>query len=365
MVIGRVARRVLGSAAGAVDRAATLAVQARNNVQRSSARTQPVGPDERVTALQGFVESYPDSLGDEFFLPPQGISPVARELPSEIVFAASGMAQRLAKTWDLSWASEYRPFLPALAERYARTTENHAAGVRLLTAGDPRPVAILIHGYMAGSYQVEQRVWPLQRLLRSGYDVALFTLPFHGVRANVARRGAPEFPGTDPRFSNEGFRQVILDLRNFVRWLRERGHPEIGVMGMSLGGYTAALLATVEPGLSFCVPVIPLASLADFAREQGALSSAPEVQAREHALLERIYRVVSPLDRKPLISPSRTLVVAAKADRITPVVHARKLAAHFGSQLVSWHGGHLLQLGRNAAFRRVETLLRELQGRPI
>ena len=42
----------------------------------------------------------------------------------------------------------------------------------------------------------------------------------------------------------------------------------------------------------------------------------------------------SPLDRKPLISPSRTLVVAAKADRITPVAHARKLSAHFGSQLV-------------------------------
>jgi pimeloyl-ACP methyl ester carboxylesterase len=265
----------------------------------------------------------------------------------------------------LSWASDYRPFLPALAERYARGHENRAAGVRLLTAGPERPVAILIHGYMAGSYQMEQRVWPLSRFLRSGYDVALFTLPFHGVRANAARRGAPEFPGSDPRFSLEGFRQVIADLRNFVGWLRARGNPEIGVLGMSLGGYTAALFATVEASLSFCVPVIPLASLADFVREQGELSSVPEVAAREHALLERIYRVVSPLDRSPRIEPCRTLVVAGKADRITPVTHARKLAAHFGSPLVSWHGGHLLQLGRNAAFRRVESLLRELRGRPI
>ena len=355
-MIGRVARRVLGSAAGAVDRAATLAVQARNNVRRSTAKAESTGVEQRVTLLQGFAESYPDSLGDDFFLPPRRISPVARELPNEL-----GFAQAL----DLSWASDYPPFVPAVAERYARTTENHAAGVRLLASGEKRPVAILIHGYMAGSYQVEQRLWPMQRLRRSGYDVALFTLPFHGVRASAARRGAPEFPGADPRFSNEGFRQVISDLRNFVYWLREQGHPEIGVMGMSLGGYTAALLATVEAGLSFCVPVIPLASLADFAREQGELSRAPEVEAREHALLERIYRLVSPLERRPLIAPARTLVVAAKADRITPVAHARKLAAHFGSQLVSWHGGHLLQLGRNAAFRRVETLLREVRGRPI
>jgi len=364
-VIGRVARRVLGSAAGAVDRAATLAVQARNNVRRSVANAPHNEGEPRATLLQGFAASYPESLGDDFFLPPRPISPVLRELPSDLGFAPSGTATRVARAWDVSWASDYRPFLPAISERYLRTPENHAAGVRLLESGERRPVAILIHGYMAGSYQVEQRVWPLQRLLRSGYDVALFTLPFHGVRANAARRGAPEFPGRDPRFSNEGFRQVIADLRNFVRWLGERGHPEVGVMGMSLGGYTAALLATVEAGLSFCVPVIPLASLADFVREQGELSGAPEAEAREHALLERIYRVVSPLERKPLIDPARTLVVAAKADRITPVAHARKLSAHFGSQLVSWHGGHLLQLGRNAAFRRVEILLRELRGRPI
>ena len=353
-MIGRVARRVLGSAAGAVDRAVTLAMQARNSARPSSGLESEV--DQRVAKLTGFVEAYPDSLRDEFFLPARTISPVARELPSDAGFA---------RALDLSWASDYRPFLPILAERYARCVENQAAGVRFLSSGEQRPVAILIHGYMAGNYQVEQRVWPLQRFLRSGYDVALFTLPFHGVRASATRRGAPEFPGSDPRFSNEGFRQVIADLRNFVGWLRAQGRSEVGVMGMSLGGYTAALLATVEPGLSFCVPVIPLASLADFVREQGQLSSSPDVAAVEHALLERIYRVVSPLDRKPLVHPSRTLVVAGKADRITPVTHARKLAAHFGSQLVSWHGGHLLQLGRNGAFRRVETLLRELRGRPI
>jgi predicted alpha/beta hydrolase family esterase len=109
--------------------------------------------------------------------------------------------------------------------------------------------------------------------------------------------------------------------------------------------------------------VIPLASLADFAREQGELSREPAAEAAEHALLEGIYRVVSPVDRRPLIAPARTLVVAAKADRITPVAHARKLAAHLGAPLVSWHGGHLLQLGRKDAFRRVETLIRELRGR--
>lgn len=354
-MIGRVARRVLGSAAGAVDRAATLAVQAHSSVRRSA--SLPLHAEEqRVTTLRRFAELYPESLADHFFLPVRPISPVLRAIPNDVGFA---------QAFDVSWASAYEPYVASLGERYARTTENAAAAVRFLGSDEPRPVAVLIHGYMAGNYQVEQRLWPLQRLRRTGYDVALFTLPFHGVRASAAHRGAPEFPGSDPRFSNEGFRQVISDLRNFINWLRERGHPEVGVMGMSLGGYTAALLATLEKGLSFCVPVIPLASLADFVREQGQLSASPAAMAEEHALLEQIYRVVSPLERRPLIAPGRTLVVAGKADRITPVAHARKLAAHFGAQLVAWHGGHLLQLGRNAAFRRVETWLRELPERPI
>ncbi|HEY4102708.1 MAG TPA: alpha/beta fold hydrolase [Polyangiaceae bacterium] len=355
-MIGRVARRVLGSAAAAVDRAATLAVQARN-ARRQASIPPPLGVDQKITVLSGFAAHYPEQLADDFFMPVRQIAPVARAAPNDF---------DVAHALDLSWHSDYQPFLRELDDRYLRTTQNHSAAVRLLCASatEKRPVALLIHGYMTGHYHVEQRVWPVQRFLRSGYDVAFFTLPFHGVRANPLRRGAPEFPGSDPRFTNEGFRQLIGDLQNFVHFLKSQGHPQVGVLGMSLGGYTAALLATVEAELSFCIPVIPLASLADFAREQGELSAAPEAQAEEHALLERIYRVISPLDRQPRIAPSRTLVVAAKADRITPVAHARKLAAHFGSPLVSWHGGHLLQLGRDACFRRVETLLRELREKP-
>jgi len=219
---------------------------------------------------------------------------------------------------------------------------------------------VLVHGYMAGHFALEQRVWPIEWFQRIGLDVALFVLPFHGVRANPERRGAPPFPGADPRMSNEGFRQAIGDLHSFVDWLRARGHRAVGVMGMSLGGYTMALSATVIPDLAFAVPIIPLASLADFARDQGRLGSNPEQRAAQHAALERVYRVVSPLHRKSLIAPERVLVIGARADRITPMSHAKSLARHFSSRLEAWPGGHLLQLGRAESFRRIGRLLGEL-----
>ncbi len=70
--------------------------------------------------------------------------------------------------------------------------------------------------------------------------------------------------------------------------------------------------------------------------------------------------MVSPLHRTPRIPGERMLVVGARADRITPVVHARRLAHHFGAPLESWHGGHLLQFGRSEKFRRIGRLLDDL-----
>jgi len=123
---------------------------------------------------------------------------------------------------------------------------------------------------------------------------------------------------------------------------------------MSLGGYTAALTATVESELDFLVPLVPLACLADFAREQGRLSAHPLEAEREHALLAQTYRVTSPLALPPRIAPRRVLVVGARADRVTPVAHARKLAAMYAEALEAMTKSR--DLYREAAERAHEAL---------
>ena len=73
-----------------------------------------------------------------------------------------------------------------------------------------------------------------------------------------------------------------------------------------------------------------------------------------------MYRIASPLDRPPLVSPERVLVLGGKADRITPLSHARRLAHHFRAPLAAFHGSHLLQFGSREAYERVGELLRRL-----
>jgi pimeloyl-ACP methyl ester carboxylesterase len=347
-VIDRVRRLLIGNAAAAVDRAATLAAYAGSARARRQSRAESLGHDQRMQALEALAALYPTS--SEFFREPRVIRPAER--------AVRDLGGH--RVLDLAWSSEDATFVSDVDARYRRYAENRAAAARVFLHREPRPVAILVHGYLGGQFAVEQRVFPVEWLLRIGLDVALFVLPFHGVRGDPERRGSPPFPGSDPRMTNEGFRQAMGDFRDLVHWFKQRGHPAVGVMGMSLGGYTTSLAATLEPELAFAIPIIPLASLADFARDQRRLGRSPDETELQHRALDAVHRVVSPLHRTPLVAAERVLVVGARADQITPVSHARRLAHHFGARMESWPGGHLLQIGRAEKFRQIGHLLDEL-----
>jgi len=344
-MIRSLTRRMLGSAAAAVDLVATAAVTA--HAQRTGQTTERPHSD-KVRALSRMAERFRDADLNGFFAEPRAIIPGERRVRR---FARSGVVT------DLSWQSGFVPIDPEVTERYLSAKENAVAVARRFQRGQARPAVILIHGYMAGPFAFEERIWPISLLEDAGFDVVLFTLPFHGLRVRAGRGAVPECPGEDPRLNVEGFRQAVFDLQNLVGWLLAQGHPRVGVLGMSLGGYTAALLATVEARLDFVVPVIPLSSLGDFAREQGSLSLDPEEEEEQHTLLESIYRRVSPMARPAVVPPERCLVISAKADRVTPVAHARRLAVHLRAPLQSFYGGHLLQLGRAEAFESVVALM--------
>ena len=336
-------KSLLGVAAGAFDRAVVRAMQMRNARVRRNA--EALSHAERMQRLAEIEAAY---RGVGFAEP----APIAPRL-SHVRDEAFGVT-----VFDARWESAYAPHAAGVRDAYLSHAENRTAHARLFLAKEPRPAVVLVHGYMAGQWAVEERAWPISWLLRRGLDVAIVVLPFHALRGRPGG-GAPPFPGADPRFTNEGFRQAMLDVRGLVGFLRARGAPEVGAMGMSLGGYTTALLASVEPKLGFAVPIIPLASIADFARDQGRLGT--DEQARmQHAALEAANAVVSPLARTPLVSRERLLVIGAEADAITPIAHAERLAAHWGAPLVRIHGGHLLQFGRRDAFKAVGKMLREL-----
>jgi hypothetical protein len=327
--------RAFTRAAGAVDRAVLSALNLGGRGERAQAVA--LSHNERMKALGEFARVYDrvELLDDDaFFCSPRPDLSIRAQRSSSHV-------------WDLSWASEYEPFCADVRDRYLSRTANRTAWARVFRAGPPRPAVVLVHGYRGGQWAIEERQWPIRWLYARGFDVALFVLPFHGRRADG---GAPPLPSSDPRFTNEGFRQTVFDFRALSAWLRAQGSTHTTVVGMSLGGYTTSLLATLESNIDACMPIVPLASIADFARAQGNLGQGAECEA-QHQGLERVNRVVSPLARPLRVPKHRTIVVGAEADRITPIRHAERIADAFDVPLMRIQGSHLLQWGRDKAFR--------------
>ncbi|HEX7671605.1 MAG TPA: hypothetical protein VF395_18555, partial [Polyangiaceae bacterium] len=225
----KASQRLLGVAAAAVDLAVRRTALSRTAGQRNA---KALRHEVRVALLHRLADRY-RRLGayDNFFREPRAISPV-----EDVRMSRSGRPRVV----DVHWPSNYRCFLPEVQEEYERIEENHTATARLVLHDEPRPVMILIHGYMGGAHRMERRIWPMSFIRGLGMDTVLFVLPFHGARSGGSFGDLPPFPGAEPRITNEGFRQSMADFRDLVRWLLERGHPKIGVMGMSLGGYATA-----------------------------------------------------------------------------------------------------------------------------
>lgn len=295
--------------------------------------------DDGLARIAAVEAAYPAETLDDatFFPPPPPVSLRERVAPS-----LSG-----ARSSDWSWSSEFEPWSPDVRARYLSRDANRTGWARFHDAGEGTPVLIVQHGFLGGYWPMEERKFHVAAWIRRGFSVLIPLLPFHGLRTARSLRTPPPFPGHDLLLTVEGFRQVVFDFRTLHAELRRRGKTAVVGMGMSLGAYSLALWATLDP-LDHLALFTPASSIADIAREHGQLG-AGDVGTRLAPLLESALSVVSPLARTPKIAGEHVLVIGGAEDRITPALHAERFAAHFAGELLRIPGGHLLQFGRARA----------------
>jgi pimeloyl-ACP methyl ester carboxylesterase len=268
----------------------------------------------------------------------------------------AGDGERLAATFE----SPYRPANPAYAAEYAGFTENHVVHVELWRhhEGQPRPTVIALHGFGMGHPALDAVVLMAPALFAAGLDVALLTLPLHGARAPRSTRFSGQlFANPNVPRINESIAQAIHDVAAAMAWLRDRGAGPVGVLGLSLGGYVAALAAALIDDLAFAVPVVAPACFGDLAHRFMATSRlyrGHDDRALSREDFRAVYRVHSPLAHAPRLANDRMLIVAARGDRVVPAEHAIWLWAHWGGPRLTWFtGSHLVPFGRAHVLREI------------
>ena len=249
--------------------------------------------------------------------------------------------------------SAFKAVNPAVRDSYAAFSESHVAWAQHWCHDEsPRPTLCVIHGFGASAHWINSAFFNLPRLFGCGYDILLYVLPFHGARQSRAApfSGWGLFAHGLAHF-NEAILHGIHDLRVFIDRLFEQGVGQVGVTGISLGGYTAALLAAVDERIAVSIPNAPVVSMGPLIRQwfptnilaagAGCLTGT-DSEARDRALA-----VHSPLTYKALVAPEQLMIIGGLGDRLAPPEQSRMLWEHWDHCRLHWFpGNHIVHLNR-------------------
>jgi len=288
--------------------------------------------------------------------------PVAyhREPPQLSVLASRPGRLRRLEYEHVSFPSEYQPEADEpgrnrwLAHEANRT--GHAWVLR--HHGAPRPWLICIHGYEMGFANIDLLAFQAARLHhRLGLNLLLPVLPLHGSR-RIGRRSGEGFLAGDFLDTIHAEAQAMWDIRRLLTWIRAQEAPAVGVFGLSLGGYNAALLAALDNELACVIAGIPAT---DFTRLTWRHGAALHITFAEHHGLvhdevSELLQVVSPLALAPRVPFLRRYIFAGVADRIVPADQARDLWSHWQKPRIVWYQGAHVTFGRHP---EVDTLVTE------
>ena len=243
----------------------------------------------------------------------------------------------------LRFKSEYEPHPGEPGrERWLSYVPNRTAHAWLLQhRGRPRPWLVCIPGYRMGAPLVDFTGFRARWLHKQlGLNVAIPVMPLHGPRRLGWRGGDGYFAG-DFVDTVHAQAQALWDVRRLVAWLQDEGAPAVGIYGISLGGYTAALVASFAEDLDCAIAGVPATDFVRLVR-----SHVPKVLLRGAEMvglsidrLERLLSVVSPFSFRPRIARRRRFLYAGLRDRLAPPEHAHALWQHWEEPRIGWYPG--------------------------
>jgi hypothetical protein len=241
----------------------------------------------------------------------------------------------------VAYPSGYAPPPDVPGAEWIADERNMRAHAYVLRHDDrPRPWLISIHPTGVGSPM--DMMWMGSTALHRelGINVMHPVLPKHGPRR---RRGQPRvsFPSPDGIVNLQAFSQSVWDVRRAIAWARLQGATAVGLHGLSLGGYTAALLAGIEDDLDCVVVGLPPSDLPTLMVRHASRYLTAEIAAEGLAPISSVAsrdvnRLISPLAFTPRVTRERRFVYAAIGDRVATPEQAVDLWRHWNEPEILW-----------------------------
>ena len=261
---------------------------------------------------------------------------------------------------NIRFQSSFEAVNPALRDQRRGYTRNNVVHAQHWVHRDgPRPTLCVIHGFMGSPYLLNGIFFALPWFYRSGYDVLLYTLPFHGPRAekNSPYSGYGYFADGMAGFA-EAMAQAVHDFRSVLDHLEHTGVDRIALTGMSLGGYTSALIASVDDRIQAVIPNVPVvtpeAAFDDWFPANKLVALGNRIAHIDKAKSNAATAFHSPLTYRPLVPRDRRLIIAGLGDKMAPPQQAEALWRHWDRCAFHWFpGNHILHVSQPDYLRRM------------
>lgn len=276
----------------------------------------------------------------------------------------NGLSELDGRVEILRFESPYQALNPELRDEYAAHENNgFARAQHWRHSSGSRQTLCVIHGFGASPAAFNASFFSLKRFFAEGWDVLLYTIPFHGSRRGQwpALNGVELFSGGFARMS-EALIQAVHDFRAFVDYLEAQGAPRIGVTGLSLGGYLSGTLAAVEERLDFVIPNSAVTwmpgLLESWFPANFGLGVLEHLKGIDRATIEAGLAIHSPLTWQPVVPKERLMIVGGLGDRLAPPEQSVMLWEHWDRPQISWFpGSHIIHLDRGNYLERMAELM--------
>jgi dienelactone hydrolase len=215
---------------------------------------------------------------------------------------------------------------------------NNTVHGRWFPAGGTFPehaTVVLLHGWNQELGYRTLFPYLARRLNAAGVNAVMIELPYHRQRKPRGRGAIRNFIADDLRHVAMATHQALADVRALVGWLEEEGCRNIGVWGISLGGWLSGLLACVEPRLKFAVLMTPVARMDRVIAELEFCEPIRRSLGGEKVNLEPMNLVSHRLK----MSPENVLVVASEHDLFAPLKAVEELVVEWGNPVL-WRTRH-------------------------
>ena len=215
--------------------------------------------------------------------------------------------------------------------------------------GGKRPAVVVLH--ILGADFALSRYYAA-RLADRGVAALFLKLPYYGERRPEG--GNQKFLSADIGRSTLSMRQGVCDIRRAAAWLASR--PEVdaeklGVTGISLGGITSALAASVDPKLNRGVFLLAGGGLDSILWEMDEPESRQYrklwlAAGRSRADLKALTTPLDPLTYADRLVGKKILMMAGNVDEVVPPSSARALWEASGRPPIRWFDcGHYSSAG--------------------